>query len=150
MYFGFGCRNVSKLYVPDDYDITGLFPHFEKYKWMHGHTKYMNNYDYNRTLLLLNRTPHLANEIVMLQENTAIASPVSVLYYEKYADVKTLASITDQNSNNIQCIVSSSADMVLLEKHSFVKFGKTQFPELWDYADDIDTLDFLISLKSLN
>lgn len=150
MYFGFGCRNVSKLYVPEGYDITRLFPYFEKYKWMHSHTKYMNNYDYNRTLLLLNRTEHLANEIIMLQENTAISSPVSILYYERYESVKSVGEKVLSNLDSIQCIVAGKSEPLGGEIVNIVNFGNTQMPELWDYADDVDTLSFLISLKSLN
>jgi hypothetical protein len=150
MYFGFGCRNVSKLYVPEGYDITRLFPYFEKYKWMHHHTKYMNNYDYNRTLLLMNRTVHLANEIIMIEENPAISSPVSVLYYEPYESVIALSDKLKINLNNIQCVVSN--DPIALDERivNIVKFGNTQVPELWDYADNVDTLCFVLSLKSLN
>ena len=150
MYFGFGCRNVSKLYVPEGYDITRLFPYFDKYKWMHSHTKYMNNYDYNRTLLLMNRTEHLANEIIMLQENKAISSPVSVLYYERYENVKNLSNDLAVNLDNIQCIVCSDTFDFGDQFESVVKFGNTQKPELWDYADNVDILKFLFSLKSLN
>ena len=148
MYFGFGCRNVSKLYVPEGYDITRLFPYFEKYKWMHSHTKYMNNYDYNRTLLLMNRTEHLANEVIMIQENPAISSPVSVLYYEFYENADSLRDIVKLNLDNIQCVVASSSVGFLSDLTDIVKIGHTQQPELWDYADNVDTLQFLISLKS--
>ena len=150
MYFGFGCRNVSKLYVPEDYDITRLFPYFGKYKWMHSHTKYMNNYDYNRTLLLMNRTVHLANEIIMIEENPAISSPVSVLYFERYNNVKNLAVKLHGNLSNIQCIVSNKSVSLDGGFKDIVKFGHTQVPDLWDYADNVDTLDFIFSLKSLN
>lgn len=148
MYFGFGCRNVSKLYVPTDYDITRLFPYFEKYKWMHSHTKYMNNYDYNRTLLLMNRTEHLANEIIMIEENPAISSPVSVLYFERYENVKTLSDKLKLNLHNIQCIVSKESIGSESADNDIVKFGNTQVPELSDYADRVDTLYFIFSLKS--
>lgn len=149
MYFGFGCRNVSKLYVPEGYDITRLFPYFEKYKWMHNHTKYMNNYDYNRTLLLMNRTEHLANEIIMVEENPAISSPVSVLYFERYENVKILGIRLKDSLSNIQCIVSGESVVLNDNPEGVVKFGHTQVPELWDYADNVDTLDFIFSLKSL-
>ena len=148
MYFGFGCRNVSKLYVPEDYDIIILFPYFEKYKWMHNHTKYMNNYDYNRTLLLMNRTQHLANEVIMIEENPAINSPVSVLYFERYENVKSLTASLLSNLNNIQCIVSNESVSLNDNPGNIVKFGHTQVPELWDYADNVDTIDFIFSLKS--
>ena len=150
IYFGFGCRNVSKLHVPEGYDITKLFPYFEKYKWMHSHTKYMNNYDYNRTLLLMNRTEHLANEIIMLQENSAISSPVSIVYYERYKDGNDLYQKVHSNTDEIQCIVSNKSRLLGGQFGNIVNFGNTQKPELWDYADDVDTLYFLFSLKSLN
>lgn len=150
MYFGFGCRNVSKLNIPEGYDITGLFPYFDKYKWVHSHTKYMNNYDYNRTLLLMNRTEHLANEIIMLQENNAISSPVSIVYYERYNDGKDLNEKVRSNIDGIQCIAAGKSNLLEGKFVNIVNLGNTQKPELWDYADDVDTLSFLFSLKSLN
>jgi hypothetical protein len=110
----------------------------------------MNNYDYNRTLLLMNRTEHLANEIIMLQENTAISSPVSILYYERFENVKSLSNNLSKNLTNIQCIVYSESLDIYTGFANFVKFGNTQRPELWDYADNVDILKFLFSLKSLN
>jgi hypothetical protein len=147
MYFGFGCRNVSKIYVPQDYDVTILFPHFEKYKWMFGHSKYMNNYDYNRTLLLMNKTPHMANEILMMQENEAIASPVSLLYYERYKDIEVLKDQLVKNEDNIQCVVGQHIPNGL-GMNSIVGFGQSQKPGLSDYADGVDTVMFLLSLKT--
>ena len=145
MYFGFGCRNVSKLYVPADYDITKLFPHFEKYKWMFNHNKYMNNYDYNRAILLLNNTPHLANEIVMIQENKAIASPVSMLYYERYTDATRLKGEISDHAGEIQCVVAGDEIKRML-KLDVVAFGASQKPSLVDYADGVDILTFLNGL----
>jgi hypothetical protein len=146
MYFGFGCRNVSKLYVPEEYDLTRLFPYFDKYKWMHDHTKYMNNYDYNRTLLLMNRTEHLANDFIMIQESTAISSPISILHYERY-NVKSLEQKLINNLNDIQCVVSKPSIIVADNQIDVVKFGYTQCPELWEYADNVDTLSFCSSLN---
>jgi hypothetical protein len=143
MYFGFGCRNVSKLYVPGGYDITTLFPYFSRYKWMHSHTKYMNNYDYNRTLLLLNSTPHLANEFIMLQESTSISSPVSIVYYESYVSNDDLIRLMQARTGDVQCIVADAGMWPALDKP--VGFGHTQKPELWDYADNVDIMEFLIS-----
>jgi hypothetical protein len=142
MYFGFGCRNVSKLYVPVNYDITRLFPHFKKYAWMHQHSKYMNNYDYNRTLLLLNNTPHFSDDVVMLEEKEAIASPVSEVYFEYYENTIALEEKLLVLSDKIQCVVTNLSMSV----SSKVGFGKTQQPALWDYADGVDTLKFLIEL----
>ena len=150
MYFGFGCRNVSKLYVPQDYDITKLFPYFDRYQWMHSHTKYMNNYDYNRTLLLLNRTEHLSNDVIMIQETDTISSPASVLYFQRYEKAEHLLDILKLNLENIQCIVSNDSIDLPSDLPGIVKMGYTQRPELSDYADNVDTLEFLFSLKSLN
>ncbi|MFN8310164.1 MAG: acyl-CoA reductase [Chitinophagales bacterium] len=145
LYFGFGCRNVSKLFVPESFEVESLFPHFEKYKWMHQHTKYMNNYDYNRTLLLLNKVPHLSNDFLMIQENTAIASPIAVLYFERYHNIETVRQELQQRADKIQCVVSQ----LDLETRT-VPFGQSQQPELNDYADGVDTIDFLLKLGSEN
>ena len=140
MYFGFGCRNVSKIYVPVDYDITQLFPHFEKYKWFHHHNKYMNNYDYNRSILLLNSSPHLANEFVMLQEHNSLSSPIAMLHYERYKDEEQLKSIIKNEQPNIQSIVDGERGL---------KFGESQKPSLSDYADGVDIVKFILSLKTI-
>lgn len=145
MYFGFGCRNVSKLYVPEDYDMTRLFPHFDRYQWMFHHSKYMNNYDYNRTILLLNKTPHLANEIVMIQEQAAIASPVSMLYYERYGDIGRLKQEIARHIGEIQCVVGGDEVRPLLDM-DVMPFGTSQKPSLVDYADGVDILTFLKGL----
>lgn len=144
LYFGFGCRNVSKIYVPVGYDFARLFPHFEKYKWLHQHTKYMNNYDYNRTILLLNKTPHLSNDYVMITENASIPSPISVLYCEHWHDAQVLHSHLKQQQEKIQCVVSKEPEQWKLV--SSVRFGEAQHPALWDYADGVDTIEFLLSL----
>lgn len=145
LYFGFGCRNVSKIYVPVDFDLKRLFPAFEvKYKWLHSHNKYMSNYDYQRTILMLNKTKHLANEFLMLQENTSIASPIATLYFERWHDENVLLSHLKQQSEKIQCIVS--AEPAKWNFTSSVNFGEAQQPSLTDYADGVDTLAFLQSL----
>jgi hypothetical protein len=146
MYFGFGCRNVSKLYVPQGYDLTQLFPAFEKgYKWLHGHNKFMNNYDYSRTILMLNRAPHLANEFLMLVESTAIPSSIATLNYEFWQNEQDLTSHLSQNASQIQCITAAQPNQWKLP--TVVAFGQTQQPQLWDYADGIDTMAFLLNLN---
>jgi hypothetical protein len=145
LYFGFGCRNVSKIYVPAGYDFVGLFPHFERYAWLHNENKYLNNYDYNRTLLLLNKTPHFSNDFVMLTENQSIASPISMVYYEYWHDEKVLNTQLKLNADKIQCIVSSNPGKWTAA--SSVQFGQSQHPALWDYADSVDTIRFLLNLQ---
>ncbi|MBL7801799.1 MAG: acyl-CoA reductase [Chitinophagales bacterium] len=146
MYFGLGCRNVSKLYVPQGFDITSLFPYFDKYNWMHEHSKYMNNYDYHRAILLLNQTPHLADDKVMMQENKALSTPLSMLYYQHYENIEALQKELLVLSIDIQCIVCASLTEKALGYNGTVGFGKTQFPELNDYADGINTIEFLLSV----
>ena len=143
LYFGFGCRNVSKLYVPVGYQITQLFPVFEKkYKWLHEHNKFMNNYDYHRTILMLNKTSHRANEFLMLIENASIASSIATLNYEFWHDEKILATQLRKDAERIQCIASK--EPAHWDFPSSVYFGETQHPELWDYADGVDTMEFLL------
>lgn len=143
MYFGLGCRNVSKLYLPKDFEPSRLFKHFNHYNWMYEHTRYMNNYDYQRTILLLNKTPHFANEFVMLQENNLIASPPSVVFYEYYNDLADLAELLEIKRNAVQCMVAGLNVMVGKDNSKKVGFGKTQKPSLWDYPDEKDTLKFV-------
>lgn len=126
-YFGLGCRNVSKLIVPEGYDFSRILRLWEAYRDVSNHHKYVNNYDYNKSILLVNRTPFLDNGFVLITENSASVSPISVVYYAHSADL---------NSDKIQCIVSSDG----------VPFGKSQEPELTDYADNVDTLKFLTGL----
>lgn len=145
-YFGLGCRSVSKLFVPKGYDVTQLFPHFSKYDWFHSHSKYMNNYDYYRSILLLNGTPHLADEKLMIEENEKMVSPISVIYFEQYEETAILKKRLAEIAPQLQCIATTETTARLLEISEFVPFGKTQQPTLSDYADGVDTMEFLLSL----
>ena len=138
-YFGLGCRNVSKLFIPKGYDLTSLLPHWEGHKSIVNHHKYFNNYEYQKSILLVNRNEFLDNGFLLLQENTKIVSPISVLYYEYYTTLDELSEKFNQDKDKIQCIVGNTALCT-------VAFGETQMPELWDYADQIDTLKFLSEL----
>jgi hypothetical protein len=138
MYFGLGCRNVGKIFVPLNFDVENLLPYFSDYAWIHRHTAYMNNYDYHRTILLLNQIPHAANEFLMIQENSALHSPVATLFFERYEQLESAIEKINLFKDQIQCVVGNLEDMT--------PFGKTQLPQLNDYADDIDTIGFLLSL----
>ncbi|NJN25054.1 MAG: acyl-CoA reductase [Cyclobacteriaceae bacterium] len=140
-YFGLGCRNVSKLYLPAGYDITRLLPHFEAYNHLVNHNKYGNNYFYNRSIFLVNQSPHLDNGFALFQQSSKLVSPISVVYYDFYDHPDQLNSELKSVENKIQCMVSQRADI----PHR-IKFGKAQQPELWDYADNIDTMKFLSGL----
>jgi hypothetical protein len=142
-YFGLGCRNVSKLYVPDNYDFIRFLESMKDFEFVANHHKYCNNYDYNKSILLVNRVQHLDNGIVLLKEDSSISSPISVINYEHYQDLNQLKEQLASQGDLIQCIVSEE-DM----GDKTVLLGQSQSPNLWDYADGVDTLDFLLSLRT--
>jgi hypothetical protein len=134
-YFGLGCRNVTKLYVPEGYDFVPLLETFKKYNYLADHHKYKNNYDYQLAILILNKQYYMTNSSLILHENNAFFSPISVLHYSHYKDVKEVAASL-QDNEDIQCIVGKQ----------YIPFGQSQQPGLSDYADGADTLQFLLSL----
>lgn len=137
-YFGLGCRNVSKLYVPEGYNFIGMLDSWATYHDIIHHHKYCNNYDYQKSILLVNGTTFLDTGYVLITENKALVSPISTVYYETYANQDDLAKKLSNHHEKLQCLVSANA----WYKNS-VAFGKAQLPEVWDYADNIDTLKFL-------
>jgi hypothetical protein len=138
-YFGLGCRNVSKLFVPAGYKFDKLFESWESYFEVINHHKYFNNYTYQRTVLLLSNTPFLDNGFVLLQENEKLVSPISIVYYEYYNTTDELTEILTASQQKLQCIVGKIAS-------AKIEFGQTQCPSLGDYADGVDTLGFLNKL----
>jgi len=141
-YFGLGCRNVSKLFVPAGYDFDNFLKAIYEFKNVLNNNKYANNYDYNKAMLLMNQVKLLENGFLLLNENDALTSPVATLNYEYYPDDKVLMDRLRGDLGNIQCIVSKNGNI----KNS-ISFGTTQQPELWDYADGVDTMKFLIGLN---
>lgn len=135
-YFGLGCRNVSKVFVPKGYQIDRIFNAFYDYNAIINHHKYANNYDYNKAVWLLNSEQLLDNGFLLLKEDSSLASPTGSLYFEYYEDEFELRKNLEERQAEIQCIVSN-AD---------IPFGGSQRPALWDYADGVDTLAFLQSL----
>ncbi len=137
-YFGLGCRNVSKLYVPHGYHFDALLEALHEYRELVLHNKYMNNFDYSMTLYLLNNQPYLNNGCVLLREDPSLNSRIASLHYEYYDELfdleKTLAEIKDE----IQCVVGN----VRLNDFSVLPFGKSQAPGLGDYADGVDVMVF--------
>ena len=141
-YYGLGCRNVSKLFVPKGYDFTKFFESIQSFdKTYLNHHKYFNNYEYNKSILLVNRVLHYDNGFLMLTESPASVSPISVVHYETYDTIEEVKAYLSENSEKIQCVVSSASEVT-----DSVYFGKTQQPELSDYADSVDTMAFLSSL----
>jgi hypothetical protein len=131
-FFGLGCRNVTKLYVPGDFDFVPLLEAFKKYDHLSNHHKYKNNYDYNLAIHLLNKKFYMSNGSILLVEESSVFSPISQLNYEFYDNSAKLTEGLRQNPD-IQCIVG--------EGH--IPFGKSQQPAIDDYADGVDTLEFL-------
>ncbi|HOX84261.1 MAG TPA: acyl-CoA reductase [Chryseolinea sp.] len=138
-YFGLGCRNVSKLFVPAGYDLGNVYRGWESYHDIVHHHKYCNNYDYQKSILLVNISSFLDNGFAILQENEKMVSPISVIYYEFYNSTVELNDRLNSIKEKVQCIVGDS-------DWATIKFGQSQFPELGDYADQIDTLLFLSQL----
>lgn len=142
IYFGLGCRNVSKIFIPEGYDIPGLLNNFNHYAYLYNHNKYANNYDYQRAIFLMNRDPHFDNGFLLLKkESDLYSSPVGCLYYENYNSLEKLTAKIKSDENMLQCILSKvNFDDKNLE------FGTSQKPMFWDYSDNVDTMKFLLNL----
>ncbi len=137
-YFGLGCRSVSKLFVPRGYDFDSLLQSIYNYGALLEHNKFTNNYDYNKAVYLMSEFDILDNGFVMLKEDPRYASPIATLFYEYYDSPENLKQRLKQDENQIQCVVAR--EFVADE----VPFGQTQRPDLNDYADRIDTVEFLL------
>ena len=138
-YYGLGCRNVSKLYVPENYDFKNLIENLQPFQNVIFNHKYANNYDYNKSIFLVNKEPHLDTGFVLLRKTEEMVSPIAVIYYEYYQDREDLEKKLASQKDKIQCIVGNNTD----RSSGIVTFGNSQAPGLEDYADNIDTLKFL-------
>jgi len=135
LYFGLGCRNITKIHVPTDYDFVPLLETFRKYNFLSEHHKYKNNYDYNLALHLLNKKYYMSNGSILLVEEPGLFSPISQLNFEYYQDADKLTDSL-RRSELVQSITGKG----------FVSFGQSQYPGLADFADGINTLTFLNSI----
>lgn len=136
-YYGLGCRNVSKLLVSEDYDFAPFFKAIFPWKWVLNNAKYFNNYEYNKTIFLLNNEPMIENGFITLKEDTNWSSPVGMLFYERFSNPYELEQHLTLQQDALQCVIG----------HKYLPFGAAQRPDLWDYADGVDTLKFLIDLS---
>lgn len=141
-YFGLGCRNVSKIYVPKGYNFNHFFESIQDFNYVLNHHKYNNNYDYNKSIFLVNMDKHLDNGFLLLKEDSRLASPLAVIYFEEYDNLQELEQNLKTIEDQIQCIISNAE--LNLKTYGF---GKSQVPSLWDYADGIDTMKFLQGLR---
>ena len=142
-YFGLGCRNVTKVYLPEGYEFKTLFDVWEKsHADVAFHNKYVNNYNYHKALLLMNLDPHIDAGYVLMKDRKELYSPVGMVNYEYYSNINELKAVFAEIAENIQCIVSENTEITHL------RLGQTQCPTLWDYADGIDTMQWAIDAIS--
>jgi len=139
-YFGLGCRNVTQLWLPRSFDFDRLKNAFKAFATIINHNKYANNYDYHKAIALMNGDPFIDFEFIILQNNLMLKSPLGVLHYNFYENLTEVDSYIKEHREHIQCVVSSKSSSI-----NEVNFGQTQQPKLWDFADQIDTLQFLLS-----
>lgn len=141
-YFGLGCRNVSKVFVPTGYDFSGFYEAIEsQMDVFRNHHKYFNNYEYNKSVYLVNREPHLDNGFLILRQTDSLVSPISVLFFDYYTNTDDLASKLEAHAEKMQCIVSKDGFYP-----GSLPLGDAQQPTLFDYADGVDTMAFLTGL----
>lgn len=136
-YFGLGCRNISKIYVPKGYDLNHIFAAIYPFHPIVNHNKYANNYDYNKALWMLNQDELIENGFILFKEDDRLNAPTGAMYYEFYDNEIDLRNRLDSMKEDIQCIVSKKD----------IPFGMTQCPMLWDFADGVDTMQFLANLR---
>ena len=140
-YYGLGCRNVSKLFVPAGYNFIPLLDALQLCQGVLNHHKYQNNYDYNKSILLVNAVPHFDNGFLLVTEQPALVSPISVLHYGEYAhEIDLVDKLTDVAAR-LQCVLSAGGRWA-----GSVPFGQAQQPGVTDYADGVDTMEFLAEL----
>ncbi len=138
-YFGLGCRNVTKIYIPEDFKLDRLFENFLAFQDVVNHHKYANNYDYNKAIYLLNLDLFWDNNFVMMKDDDRLFPPISVLYFSRYQDLSQVKSILRNEEKNIQCVVAKPE----LGIENSIYFGEAQQPSLDTYADNVDTMKFL-------
>ena len=142
-YFGLGCRNVSKILLPKGYKIPTLLDDFQGYDTVSMHYKYLNNYEYQKSLLLINNEMHFDNGFLLLREKPELATAVSVINYEFYDDYQAQIRLLNIQNDDVQCVVEGDNAV-----NNAINFGETQSPKLMDYSDNVDVMEFLGTLKN--
>jgi hypothetical protein len=140
-YFGQGCRSVSKLFIPNEFDMVRFLDESAGWAEIAKHNKYLNNYEYNKAIYLVNGVAHYDTGFLLLKEDDSFHSPIGVIYYEKYSDAEALKLKLDEMNNQLQCVVASP-----ISGFNSIPFGTTQQPGPADYADGVDTMAFLLTL----
>jgi hypothetical protein len=135
-FYGLGCRNVTKLYLPEGMDLNRVFEGIFDFQNIVHNKKYGNNYDYHKAVFLLERYDVLENGFILFKQDKSIHSPIGTMFYDYYSDKDQLSKEIDAMKLDIQCIVG----------RDYLPYGTAQSPALWDYADGVDTMDFLTKL----
>lgn len=143
-YYGLGCRNVSKIFVPADYVFNHFFESIQEFDTVINHHKFQNNYDYNKSIYLVNKVHHFDNGFLLVTKNERLSSPLSVVFYEEYQNIDEAIIKIEAQKEEIQVVVTKAKG---LKDIAAVNFGESQKPKLWDYADGVDTLAFLSALS---
>lgn len=138
-YFGLGCRSVSHLLVPQGYDFSRFFSVMQSFGDIMQHTRYMNNFDYHNALFLLNSEKFLTNNFLIVRKSDILSTPVSVLHYRYYSSADDQQQFLDQHKEEIQCVLGTD----------YLPFSQAQCPAPWDYADNVDVMEFLIDLSDM-
>jgi hypothetical protein len=141
-YFGLGCRNVSKIYVPVDYDFTKLRDAFVTYQHYLHHHKFRNNFEYNKSLLMLNQIPYYELSPLLLMESDKLSSRIAVLHYSYYNEIEEVIREISDKKDELQCIVSHRKFL-----QGVIEPGRAQYPGPEEYADGVDTLRFLSGIE---
>ena len=139
IYFGLGCRNISKIFVPNGYDINQLKNKFYKYSYIINHNKYSNNYNYQKTIKIMNNDVFVDCDFFLMSQSKEINPPISIIYYDYYDDISQVSNFINEKRNQIQCIVTN------LQIDNSTGFGDAQDPKLDQYADNRDTINFLLT-----
>lgn len=142
LYFGLGCRNVAKLFVKEVGQLQHFLDAMEKYNWVSSNHKYHNNYEYNKSIYLVNSEQHLDNGFLLVKESKELVSPIGVVFYEVYESHEDLIQKLDSAESKIQCVIGDPAKFP-----GAIGFGEAQYPKPWDYADKVDTMKFLLTLN---
>jgi len=142
-YFGLGCRNISKLYIPKGYDLRTAMVNFQAYNHLNDHTSYSNNYRYNKTKFLMKEIDFVDTGFLLIVKDKELVSPISVLFYEEYLGKHELNTVLNRERHKIQCIISDKGWY-----NNSIPFGSAQLPKVWDYPDNVDTMRFLIDKVS--
>lgn len=137
-YFGLGCRNVGKIFIPEGYDLDKIFKGIFSFKEIINHAKYGNNYDYHKALYLLNQDDLIENGFILFKQDASLHSPLGVMFYERYAHMDEVKKILEEHKEEIQCVVGKD----------YIPFGRSQSPAIDDYADGVNTLKFLATLNA--